>query len=284
MRQRWILALALLVCACGRDDEPAVAAPAESATSAAPAAPPTRESSSIADVPPSIEVTGYEIAYGDAAVRIHNGYFVLPTDVGEALPAIILIHDQWGLNGYVRAMARRLSGEGYAVLAIDLFGGQTAETAGAAGALVEEFLGDRPALLENISQARAYLEQNGLPPKIAALGFGFGGELALEAGLASGDAIDAIVMFYGRVVSSNEELETLNAPLFGIFAQEDDAIPVREVTQFRSTLRELDKDADVRIQAGAAHDFANPDSAAYNHDAAVENWNSAIEFLARNLR
>jgi len=287
MRNPWFPALALLVTACGGNDEsanPGSAAPAAPATSAAPAQTSTRDSPSIADIAPSVEVTGYEIAYGDPAVRIHNGYFVLPTDVGEALPAVVLIHDQWGLNDYVRAMARRLSGEGYAVLAIDLFGGQTADTADSASALVSQFLGDRAAVLENIGQARDYLAKNGLPPTIGALGFGFGGEWALEAGLVSGDALDSIVMFYGRVVSSNEELETLSAALLGIFAQQDQTIPLREVTQFRSSMRDLGKVADVRIQPGVAHDFANPDSAAYDHDAATEAWNAAVEFLAVSLR
>jgi len=285
MRQLWILALALLACACGGDDGAAVTDSAQPATSAAPAPSATRSSPSIADIAPSIEVTGYEIAYGDAAVRIHNGYFVLPTDVGEELPGILVIHDQWGLNDYVRAMARRLSGEGYAVLAVDLFEGQTTDSAGQADVLVGQFLGDREAVLTNIGQARAWLEENGLPPRIATLGFGYGGEWALEAGLDAGDAIDAIVMFYGRVIGNTDELDTLSAPLLGIFAQQDNTIPLRDVTQFRSQLRDLGKSGSVvLIHPNVAHDFANPDSGAYDHDAAVENWNSAVDFLGTTLR
>ena len=283
MRQLWTLALVLLACACGRDDGATVADPAEPATGAAPAASATRDSPSIADIAPSIEVTGYEIAYGDPAVHIHNGYFVLPADVGEELPGVLLIHDQWGLNDYVRAMARRLSGEGYAVLAIDLFDGQTAGSAAQADVLAGQFLGDRAAVLANIGQARAWLEENGLPPRMGALGFGHGGEWALEAGLDAGDAFDAIVMFYGRVIGNADELEMLSAPLLGIFAQQDDTVPLRDVTQFRSRLRDLGKSAVVLIHPNVAHDFAYPDSAAYDHDAAVENWNSAVDFLATSL-
>lgn len=285
MRQLWIAVLVLLVGACAQDDEPAAAAGSDArASSAAPAAVRSRDTPSIADIPPAIEVTGYAIAYGDAAVRIHEGYFVLPTDVGEALPGILLIHDQWGLNDTVRAIARRLSGEGYAVLAIDLFEGQTADAAGPADALVGQFLGDRAAVLANIGQARAWLQENGLPPRIAIMGFGYGGEWALEAGLEAGEDIDAVVMFYGRVVSNSAELEALSAPLLGVFAQQDDSVPLREVTQFRAQLRDLGKTALVLIHSDVAHDFANPDSAAYDHDAAVENWTQAIDFLGRSLR
>jgi carboxymethylenebutenolidase len=284
MRRLWIPGLFLLACACGRPDDAAVTGSAGPETESAPVPSVTRDSPSIADIAPSIEVTGYEIAYGDAAVRIHNGYFVLPSDVGEELPGILLIHDRWGLNDYVRAMARRLSGEGYAVLAIDLFDGQTTDSAGQADALAGQFLGDRAVVLENIRQARAWLEENGLPPRIAALGFGYGGQWALEAGLDAGDGIDAIVMFYGRVISSRDELETLRAPLLGVFAQQDDSIPLREVTQFRSQLRDLGKSAVVLIHPNVAHDFAYPGSAAYNHDAAVENWTNAVDFLDTSLR
>lgn len=282
MRHLWIPALALLIGACAQDDEPAEAGdPVPRANAAARAA--DRDGPSIAEIPPAIEVTGYEVAYGDPAVQIHNGYFVLPADVGAALPGILLIHDRWGLNDYVRAMARRLSGEGYAVLALDLFGGQTADSAGQADALVGQFLGDRAAVLANIGQARTWLQENGLPPSIAAVGFGFGGEWALEAALDAGEDIDAIVMFYGRVIGNTSELETLSAPLLGVFAQQDDTIPLRDVTQFRSRLRDLGKTAVVLIHTNVAHDFANPDSAAYNHDAAVENWDQAVSFLAASL-
>jgi carboxymethylenebutenolidase len=282
MRLLRSLALALLACSCAQDDAPESAAdPGAPAATAAPAVP---EAPSIAAIPPAVEVTAYEIAYGDAAVLTHNGYFVLPTEVGEVLPGIILIHDQWGLNNTIRAMARRLSGEGYAVLAIDLFSGKTGASAAEGDELVSEFLGDRVAVLENISHARTWLQENGLPPRIGTVGFGFGGEWALDAGLEFGDGIDAIVMFYGRVNRGSEELETLSAPLLGIFAAQDSTIPVRGITQFRSSLRDLGKDSLILIHSNVGHDFANPDSGAYNHDAAAENWATTLEFLGRTLR
>jgi carboxymethylenebutenolidase len=181
-------------------------------------------------------------------------------------------------------MARRLAGEGYAVLAIDLYGGQTADSPEQAEMLRTGFLADRAVVLDNISQARRFLEQNALAPRVAALGFGLGGELSLDAALTFGEDIDAVVMFYGHIVNDSARLESLSAPLLGIFAALDDTIPVREITQFRSTLRDLDKTGVVLIHSNVEHDFANPESAAYNHAAAVENWNNVVEFLAGNLR
>ena len=285
MKQLCILTLAILGCACAPEDDSAVPAGSTAPAANAASAPAAGEGEpSIATVPPSIAVTPSEIAYGAAGERLLNGYFVAPGDVVEPPPGIILIHDERGLTDYVRAMARRLGGEGYAVLAIDLYGGQTADSAEQIEALRTEFLADRAAVLDNISQARGFLEQNALAPRVATVGFGLGGEWSLDAALTFGDGIDAAVMFYGRVVNDRARLESLSAPLLGIFASLDDTIPVREVTQFRSTLRDLDKAGLVLIHSNVEHDFANPDSAAYDHEAAVENWSNVVEFLAGNLR
>jgi carboxymethylenebutenolidase len=285
MRQLWILVFAALASACAPEgDTEAVDRSTAPAANAAPAPAAGEGEPDIADVPPSIAVTPNEIAYGAAGERLLNGYFVAPGDVVEPPPGIILIHDERGLTDYVRAMARRLGGEGYAVLAIDLYGGQTAATAEQVETLRSEFLADRAAVLDNISQARGFLEQNALAPRVAAVGFGLGGELSLDAALTFGDGIDVVVMFYGRMVNDRGRLESLSAPLLGIFASLDDTIPVREVTQFRSTLRELDKTSLVLIHSNVEHDFANSESAAYDHAAAVENWDNVVEFLAGNLR
>jgi carboxymethylenebutenolidase len=284
MRQLPVLALCLLACSCAQDEEPAaVAASTEREVNTGSASAGATDREDIADIPPAIEVTVSDVAYGLTPERNLNGYLVLPADVVEPAPGIILIHGQGGLNDYIRAMARRLAGEGYAVLAVDFFAGQTADSAGQAEALHAEFMSDRAAVLDNIGQARSYLENNAYPPGIGALGFGRGGEWALEAALAFGDGIDAVAMFYGRVINDGERLRTLTAPLIGVFASLDTTIPVREVTQFRSSLRELDKDALVLIHSNVAHDFANPDSAAYDHAAATENWVTVLEFLDGHL-
>jgi carboxymethylenebutenolidase len=208
---------------------------------------------------------------------------VLPADAVD-VPGVIMIHEWWGLNDTVRAMARRLAGEGYAVLAIDLFGGQTATRTADADRLMSAVMRDRPAALANIRQAYRYLDEFVLTPRIGVLGWSLGGGWALEAGLDLGDSLDAVVMLYGDIITDPELLMGLEAPLLGIFAGEDDSIPSREVLLFKGRLQGLGKAADVQIYPGLAHAFADPDSAGYDHEAALRAWSRTLEFLDDRLR
>jgi carboxymethylenebutenolidase len=180
-------------------------------------------------------------------------------------------------------MARRLAGEGYAVLAIDLYGGEVATTAATAENLMSTVMSNRAATLDNIRQAHAYLDQFALAPKIATLGWCLGGGWSLEAALDLGEEVDAAVMFYGRVINDNDLLAALEAPLLGLFAAADESIPVSDVQQFRSRLRELGKDAQVLIYSDVRHAFANPSGTAYNQSAAEEAWAETLGFLDERL-
>ncbi|MDX1561955.1 MAG: dienelactone hydrolase family protein [Gammaproteobacteria bacterium] len=285
---RILIGLSLVgACTQGGDGATAanVAAPADAveATAAehagdAPAATP------ISEVAPAVPVLEQEIAYGASSERNFVGYLVMPADVVEPIPGIIMIHEWWGLNENIRAMARRLSGEGYAVLAVDLYGGQVAETPTEAQALMAETMRARDSVLENIAQAYEYLDQSVLAPRIATLGWCLGGGFSLEAGLSMGELLDAVVMYYGQVTTDTDRLDSLDAPLLGLFAELDESIPVRDVQRFRSTLRDLGKNAEVLIYSDVDHAFANPSGGAYDQQAAEEAWETTIQFLERQLK
>jgi carboxymethylenebutenolidase len=169
------------------------------------------------------------------------------------------------------------------VLAVDLFDGQTASSQEQVDALLALFMSDRAATIDNIRQAQRFLEQNALAPRVAVLGFGLGGQWSLEAGLEFGDTLDGVVMLYGQVVNDTGRLAALRAPLLGLFAAVDDSIPVREVTQFRSSLRDIGRSAVVLINSNVGHGFANPRGSAYNHEVASESWDTVLEFLDSSL-
>jgi len=285
MRQPLIVLLGLTVLACAPDEEPAEpdAASAVAATAAEHAGD-EPDATPISEVEPASEVIARDVAYGSTAARNLNGYFVLPADVIEPAPGVIMIHEWWGLNDNIRAMARRLAGEGYAVLAIDLYGGQTGATAAEAERLMAALMSDRQGALDNIRQAHGFLERNALAPRIATLGWCLGGGWSLEAGIELRDAVDAVVMFYGRVINSDGQLAPLSAPLLGIFAELDESIPLGDVTEFRRRLRDLGKVSEVLIYSDVEHAFANPSGAAYDHEAATEAWATALEFLDTWLR
>lgn len=296
MRQRLIiLILGAMLGACAGDEEPAATAPAAATPAAAAsggAVQTTAEvhagdepvATPITEIEPAVDVVAREIPYGSTEEENLNGYFVVPADVTDLVPGVIMIHEWWGLNDNIRAMARRLAGEGYAVLAVDLYGGQTGATAAEAERLMAGVMTDRNAVLDNLRQAHDYLEQNTFAPRIATLGWCLGGGFSLEAGIELADSVDAVVMYYGQVVGDEDRLAALDAPLLGLFAELDESIPVADVQRFRRQLRDLGKDAEVLIYSDVRHAFANPSGTAYDHESALETWALTLEFLDARLR
>jgi carboxymethylenebutenolidase len=297
MRQRWVLVLSVALCACAPDDEAGtnpIAAAGEPAESAAvreapdpgPTDNPNRTApvaEPIAEPAPAAALIAEDVVYGATEQHNLNGYMVLPGGAVDP-PAVIMIHEWWGLNDDVRSMARRLAGEGYAVLAVDLFAGETADTPLRAENLMSSVSGERAAVLDNIRQAYRYLDEFVLSSRIGVLGAGLGGRWSLEAATELGEDVDAVVMFYGRIINDDNLLATISAPLLGIFAENDDSIPVRDVQRFRSLLRDLEKSAQVVIYPDVGHGFLNPSAGAFSPDSAEEAWREVVAFLDQSLR
>jgi carboxymethylenebutenolidase len=244
----------------------------------------TTAPSPAAEIVPGQAVFGTELAYGEGASRNLVGYVAMPEDAAEPLPGVILIHEWWGLNDNIRAMAKRIAAEGYIALAVDLYGGQVAEDPGKAQQLMAEIFADSAAIQNNLEQAQLYLSQYALSPRVATLGWCLGGGVSLSAGLWMPEKLSGVVMYYGRLVDDPEQLATLNMPLLGLFGANDRVIKAADVQQFRRALNQLDKDATVRIFAGADHGFANPSGVNYNPTAADEAWSMTLEFLTRTLK
>jgi carboxymethylenebutenolidase len=286
MRALLSIAVCTALLGCGSSDEPAAPAAAAAAV-AATAAEHQHDSPTptpAAEAAPKVPVLEQQLAYGEGARTNLVGYLAMPQDATEPLPGIIVIHEWWGLNDNVKAMTRRLAGEGYVALAVDLYGGATAETPDAAQALMSALLASPDASRNNLRQAYDYLEKYALAPRIASIGWCLGGGLSLQTALQYPDALDAMVMYYGQVVTDADRLAPLNVPVLGFFGAEDKSIPVRDVQIFRSNLMELGKTAEVLIVPRVDHAFANPSGGNYNEQAAEEAWASTLAFLEQHLK
>jgi carboxymethylenebutenolidase len=280
--------LSIAACAalggCGSSEEPAAA------VAAAPAAPAEHQHEAPAPAPaagaaPSVPLLEQTLAYGEGSRTNLIGYLAMPQDAAEPLPGIIVIHESWGLNDDIKAMTRRLAGEGYVALAVDLYGGKTAATPEAAEALMSDLYGDPDAARRNLQQAYDYLEKYALAPRIASIGWDLGGEWSLQTALQYPGALDAAVMYYGRgVFTDRDRLAKVNVPLLGFYGGDDKSVPVRQVQEFRAKLLELGKNAEILIVSHADHSFANPASASYNAKAANDAWKTTLEFLERHLK
>lgn len=285
MKAFLVLGACLALISCGGSEsanpttssEPLVEATAAAHENDTPAPTPIAEGS------PSAPVIGQELAYGSTSTDNLIGYLALPEDVIEPLSGIIVIHEWWGLNDNIKAMTRKLAGEGYVVLAVDLYHGAIADTPAEAEELMTEVMSEPEAAIANLREAHAYLNQYALAPRIATLGWCLGGGWSLRAGIELADEVDAVVMYYGAVVIDESELDRLHAPLLGFFAELDEAIPLRDVQRFRTALRDLGKSADVLVYPGVEHAFANPSGGEYDESSADDAWAKTVAFLEANL-
>ncbi len=232
---------------------------------------------------PAQPVTAEEVTYGEIGGKPVRGYLARPQSAGGALPGLIVIHEWWGLNDNIRAMTRRLAGEGYQALAVDLYDGATADTPDAAMKLMNAVLQNRAAGEENLRRAVAHLERRG-SSKLGVIGWCFGGGWSLATALLLPDKIGAAVIYYGHLETDPAKLAALKSPILGFFGAEDKSIPVATVQQFESALKKLGKPAEVKIYDGAGHAFANPSGGSYRPEAAKDSWQRTTAFFARHLK
>ena len=276
------LAAALLLASACSQSTPPPAKPASAPAAAQPK--PTEPAPTAEPEAPKAPLLEQEVAYGEAQKRNLVGFLAMPGDAAEPLPGVIVIHEWWGLNDNIKAMTRKLASEGYVALAVDLYGGATADTPDKARALMAALVSDQDAARANLKQAYDYLTKYALAPRVGSVGWALGGGWSLQTAVMLPDQLHALVMYYGPISGSDSQLATLGMPVLAFFAGLDESIPIRDVQKFRSTLLKAGKPAEVIIYPKAQAGFANPDGATYDQQAATESWQKTLAFLAENLK
>lgn len=233
---------------------------------------------------PRVPVEAHEVTYATLGGKAIKGYLARPKDAKALFPGLIVIHEWWGLNDNVRAMTRRLAGEGYTALAVDLYAGKSAADPDGAMKLMQAANDDEAAGIANVKAAYDYLKKDQKAPKVGTVGWCFGGGWSLKTALALPDKVNATVMYYGQVVTDPKKLAPLKMPILGNFAGEDKGIPPSNVKAFEQALKDAGKSVDIKIYEGANHAFANPSGQAYKADAAEDAWKRTVEFFAKNLK
>ena len=201
----------------------------------------------------------------------------------EPLPAVIVIHEWWGLNKDVRDAADRLAAQGYIVLAVDLFGGETTSDPAAARNLMLSVLEDPESANQNIRSAFDFVSTTAGAPRVGAIGWRFGGTWALNTAMLFPDELDATVIYYANVTSDEDKLRPVNAPILGLFAADDVSIKVHMVEAFEAALERLRKDYEIQIYAGASQRFASESADTYDATAANDAWNRTLDFFNVHL-
>jgi carboxymethylenebutenolidase len=202
----------------------------------------------------------------------------------QKLPAVVMIHEWWGLNDNIKDMANELASEGYVVLAADLYNGEVATTPDKAMQLVGTVRENPEQAISNLQSAVQYLASlpNVNSSRIASLGWCFGGGQSLQLALNSEqNPLAATVIYYGNLVNDTNELSKINWPVLGIFGDQDQSIPVESVNAFEQALNETGITNEIYIYPGVGHAFANPSGDNYAPAETVDAWEKTLAFLKK---
>ena len=217
-----------------------------------------------------------------------KGYLVFPVrqeSNASKLPAVIMIHEWWGLNNHIKDMANLLAKEGYVVLAADLYNGKVAADPNEAGNLVQSVRANQENAITNLKAGVKYVSS--LPivdkSKIASIGWCFGGGQSLQLALNSQDQpLAATILYYGTpLVIEKSELSKIKWPVLGIFGDKDQAIPLKQINQFKAALDEIGITNEIHIYPGIGHAFANPSGDNYAPKETQDAWEKTLSFLKR---
>ncbi|WP_337356225.1 dienelactone hydrolase family protein [Prosthecomicrobium sp. N25] len=207
-----------------------------------------------------------------------NGALGIPAQ--PKAPAVILIHEWWGLNDQIKAVAAELTAKGYLTFAVDLLG-KVATDAETARALVQAMdpQAATAGLAAAVSWLRGHDRSNG---KVAAMGWCFGGGWALNAALAT--PVDATVIYYGNVKKTPDQLKALKGPVLGHFGTLDKSINGDMVMGFEKAMKDAGKADLLSVYwYEADHAFANPTGARYDADDAALAWERTLFFLKKHV-
>jgi carboxymethylenebutenolidase len=233
-------------------------------------------------IAPRADVVTESVTYGTVDGKAIKGFLAKPAKGAKNAPAIILVHEWWGLNENIQNMAKRYAGEGYVVLAVDLFG-KVATVPDSAMVLYQTAMKNVPAGEKNLAEAIKYLSAQGAT-KIGAVGYCFGGHWSLRTGLVGGKALQAVVMYYGAPITDPSQIAKLQAPVLGLYGGKDQGIPVDSVRAMEKVMKGAGKSVTIEVYPEASHAFANPTGQAYNATVAEDAFKKTIAFFKTNLK
>jgi carboxymethylenebutenolidase len=213
-----------------------------------------------------------------------NGVLAQPGTDGK-YPAMIMVHEWWGLNTEIKEMAQILAIENYVVLAPDTYRGKVATTV--PGAIALRVSADKDRVDSDMQAAFDYLASlpNVDPARIGVMGFCYGGGVALRHAV-NNPQIAVTVNLYGEVIEDAANFGALldtKRPVLGIFGEADQQIPVAEANAFRVALETAQIPSAVTIYPGMPHAFVNPSSIADVEGEPRRAWQEILRFLAITL-
>lgn len=231
---------------------------------------------------PGLAADGKQVSYrsGDDVV---NAMLYTPASKGP-FSALIVVHEWWGLNDWVKQQASKLADEGYETLAIDLYRGKATADPSEAHELMRGVPEDR--IDRDLKASFEYLKSRKEvdAKRVGVIGWCMGGGYALDMALAE-PTLAAAVINYGHLATEPAALKKINAPVLGIFGGQDRGIPVDDVHKFEQQMKKFGKKIDVVVYPDAGHAFENPNNKdGYREADAADAWQKTKTFLNTHLK
>lgn len=212
-----------------------------------------------------------------------HGLLYLPQGSGPH-PAIIVIHEWWGLNDWIKQQAAEYAAHGYVALAVDLYHGKIADNPETAHELMRGLPQDQG--VRDLVGAFRYLQSRKDVDKsrVGAVGWCMGGGYALQLAIAA-PSLKAVAINYGALATEKSQLAKIHAAVLGNFGGEDQGIPPEAVHAFEGTMQSLGKPVNAKIYPDAGHAFENPNNkGGYRADDAADAEGRMTKFFADHLK
>ena len=220
-----------------------------------------------------------------------NGYIVYDAAEGGKRPAVLVVHEWWGVTDYVRNRAKQLAEMGYIAMAVDMYGGgKNAANPQEAQALATPFYQNpqltRTRLDAAINKLKTYAQTD--TANIAAIGYCYGGYVVLNAAKLGAD-LKGVASFHGNLSGAPARKDLLKASIFVAHGAADPFVPEAEVAAFRKSMDSIGANYTFKAYPNATHAFTNPNAdenakkfnmpIAYNGAADTASWNDMKAFF-----
>jgi dienelactone hydrolase len=233
------------------------------------------------------------VEYRDGEARL-EGYLAYDDSIKGKRPGVLVVHEWWGLNDYIKGRTEQLAKLGYVAFALDMYGkGVTAKNADEAGKLAGIYRNNRKLMRSRATAGLHILAGNELvdTKRIAAIGYCFGGGTVLELARA-GTELNGVVSFHGSLENPNPaDAKNIRAKVLVLHGALDQYVKPDEVVAFWKEMNGAKADWQLHIYSGAVHSFTNPASGsdpsrgvAYNEVADKRSWEEMKQFFSEIFR
>ncbi len=242
------------------------------------------------------KIKGEPVDYKAGGVTM-KGYLAYDENIKGKRPGVLVVHEWWGLNEYVRKRARMLAELGYTALAVDMYGeGKTATHPDDAAKFSSETMKNFPVAKKRFEAAMNFLKKQKTvdPERIAAIGYCFGGGVVLNMA-RQGEDLKAVASFHGSLVAVKPAQAGKVKAKIRVYNGEDDKFTSQQtIDAFMQEMRDAKVDFQFINYPGAVHSFTNPEAdelgkkfglpLAYNADADKRSWEDMTSFFAEVLK